>query len=55
MYRTNKYGVKPGVYSAIIGCFDDSLKSYHKALKNVVDFNLGVSGVDGLYVNGSTG
>lgn len=55
MYRTNKYGVKPGVYSAIIGCFDEAGKPDHKALKNVVDFNLGVSGVDGLYVNGSTG
>ena len=44
-----------GIYSALIGCFDECGRPNLKAFGDAVDYNINVSGVDGLYVNGSTG
>ena len=44
-----------GIYSALIGCFDEAGRPNLKAYGDAVDYNVNVSGVDGLYVNGSTG
>lgn len=44
-----------GIYSALIGCFDECGRPKLKAYGDAVDYNINVAGVDGLYVNGSTG
>ncbi|MFA6947815.1 MAG: N-acetylneuraminate lyase [Eubacteriales bacterium] len=48
----NKLG---GIYSALLCAYDANGRPDENALGSVVDFNIDVSGIDGLYVNGSTG
>lgn len=44
-----------GLYSALMCSFDESGEVNEKGLREIVRYNIDVSGVDGLYVNGSTG
>ena len=44
-----------GIFSALINCFDEKGRPNIKAQNAVVDYNIDVAAVDGLYVNGSTG
>jgi len=44
-----------GIYSALFNTFKADGSPNLEALKQVVDYNIDVCGVDGLYVNGSTG
>ncbi|GAA0593518.1 N-acetylneuraminate lyase [Virgibacillus siamensis] len=44
-----------GIYSALMCSFDENGQVNEKGLREIVRHNIDVSGVDGLYVNGSTG
>ena len=44
-----------GIFSALINTFNKDGSPNIEALKQVIDHNINVCGVDGLYVNGSTG
>ncbi|GEN46638.1 N-acetylneuraminate lyase [Alkalibacillus haloalkaliphilus] len=44
-----------GVFSALLCSFDDKGNVNEKGLREIVRYNLDECGVDGLYVNGSTG
>ncbi|WP_077325195.1 N-acetylneuraminate lyase [Virgibacillus siamensis] len=44
-----------GIYSALMCSFDENGQVNEKGLREIVRYNIDVSEVDGLYVNGSTG
>ena len=44
-----------GIYSALLIPFDEKGEVKEEGLRQVIEHNLNVCGVDGLYVNGSSG
>lgn len=44
-----------GIFNAIVIPFNDKQEVEYDKLKNIVDYNIEVSQVEGIYVNGSTG
>jgi len=44
-----------GIFTALINTFNNDGSPNLNALKKVIDYNINICGIDGLYVNGSTG
>ena len=47
--------MRKGIYSALVNAFDESGRPSREGMRAVVRYNIERMGVDGLYVNGSTG
>lgn len=44
-----------GIFTALLCSFDENGRVNEKGLREIVRYNIEISKVDGLYVNGSTG